>query len=147
MSPDDEPTQLRRTAVAERRVAGPLDRGAMAMGLVVTLAAFAPIAVLSMPVSVGVVLLVGGLLVGGYVAGRTNAVPDGCGMLHGLGTGLAAMTIVVAVTTVTLLADGGAETTPAAVETVPPAAVGGVLGAALVAAAIGGFVGGRSPSA
>lgn len=145
MARDDEPTQLRRAAHAERRVTGPIDRGAMAMGMVVALAAFAPVAVLSMPVEAGVALLLSGLVAGGFVAGRMHAVPGGCGMLHGLGTGLAAMTIVTAVTTVTMMTNGSAETTPTAVAGVTPAAIGGVLAAALMVAAIGGFVGGRSP--
>lgn len=149
MSDDEERTQVSRAVTAKyaQPPSDRLDSGAVALGLLVAVVAFAPIAVLSLPALVGLGLLWVGVAMGGFVAARTSTISDGCGALHGVVTGVGCLFVVSIVTTVTVMTNNSAATTPAAAMGADPLVLGSSGIVVLCLATVGGAIGGREPSA
>ena len=135
MTDEDEPPQYVRQHRAKRRMltTGRMDGGAIAVGVLLAMFAFAITVVLPVSEEAGLALVAIGLFVGGWATGRLVAAGTISAILHGLVATVLFLAIAAVVGFAEFLADP-AEPELAVLETV---GTGSVITAALV---IGAFV-------
>lgn len=105
--PSDPPqlTRVRRAKQAGRGV-GSIDGGAIAVGLLVPIAVFAPTILGIIPPVVSLVFIAIAVFLGGFLAGRLSASTGLCGACHGMIVG-ALLVLIAGVVTATASLAGG----------------------------------------
>lgn len=109
MSDDEEPPPLLRAHRAKRTgvaTVGRVDGGAIAVGLVVALATFAPTMADVVPLWLAIVLVAIGLFLGGFVAAHIRSPEALCGACHGGVLAIGYLVIVGTVVASTLFSGG-----------------------------------------
>ena len=138
---DDRPSPLRRAHRAKRvrNIAGGFDGGAVAVGLVLPLSAFAPTLILEMPDLVVVGMTAIGLFLGGFLARSMTSQRAGCALCHSLLVGVLAVVVIALV----LLADDLARSETVVIELAQIAGPEPTMGAlsSFIAIAISGLGG------
>lgn len=105
---DDDPSAVHRAHRAKRlrSVTGGVDGGAVAVGLVVPLALFAPTLVVDVPDWMVLTGLVVGLFLGGFLARSVSSPHAWCRCCHGAYVGAATATVIALVIIADSLASG-----------------------------------------
>lgn len=143
---NDDPSAVRR-AHREKRMrdlAGGIDGGAIAVGVVVPLAGFAPILVFAVPTWLAAAVLGSTLFLGGFLTSSITAANARCPGCHGAIVGVCTAIVIGGV----VLADGLADSDTVSLDIVhiaasEPTTAFGTTVAGVLIAGIGGVIGSR----